>query len=115
MGDYESRLRALPISVLPRIGELPRFDLLLLGFGPDGHICSLFPGHALLADTSGKWILPISDSPKPPPQRITLSLAAVNAARRIVLVGTGDGKKEAVRAAFTPGCTLPCALIHDAT
>jgi len=107
--DYQGQLQALPQEVLPRTPEgLPVFDLLLLGFGPDGHICSLFPGHALLEDASGRWILPISDSPKPPPERITLSLPAVNSAAKIVLVGTGDGKKDVVKEAFTPGCSLPC-------
>ena len=112
--EYEARLRALPASVLPRSSDLPKFVLLLLGFGPDGHICSLFPGHPLLSDTSGQWILAISDSPKPPAQRITLSLSAVNAAKKVVLVGTGDAKKEVVQAAFAPGCTLPCAIIGEA-
>lgn len=110
--DYQRRLQALPREVLPRSadGSLPAFDLLLLGFGPDGHICSLFPGHPLLEDTSGNWVLPISDSPKPPPERITLSMAAVHTAVQIVLVGTGDGKKEILKSALTPGSKLPCAL-----
>lgn len=108
--DYDAQLRKIPESVLPRErGGLPIFDLLLLGFGPDGHICSLFPGHPLLEDSSERWVLPIWDSPKPPPERITLSLSAVNAASRIILVGTGEGKQEAVKSAFSPGCTLPCA------
>mmetsp|Transcript_55260 Transcript_55260/g.140110 ORF Transcript_55260/g.140110 Transcript_55260/m.140110 type:complete len:275 (+) Transcript_55260:80-904(+) len=107
--EYERRLRAVPETSLPRGADgMPAFDLLLLGFGPDGHICSLFPGHPLLADESGRWVLPISDSPKPPSHRITLSLPAVNAAAQVILVGTGAGKQEVVRDAFTPGCDLPC-------
>lgn len=114
--DYESQLRALPESVLPRSGEgLPVFDMLLLGFGPDGHVCSLFPGHELLDDSSGRWVLPISDSPKPPPERITLSMAAVNAAAQVVLVGTGEGKQEIIKAALgTEGSNLPCARVTGA-
>jgi 6-phosphogluconolactonase len=122
--SYEKLLRAVPDEVLPRgrnsvvrLSGLPAFDLLLIGFGPDGHICSLFPGHPLLtdesdwADGSARWILPIGDSPKPPPARITFSLPVVNSAVRVVLVGTGEGKKEIVRDAFAPGSTLPCAMI----
>jgi 6-phosphogluconolactonase len=114
--EYERVLRALPSTILRLASDgLPRFDLLLLGFGPDGHICSLFPGHPLLTDASNRWVLPISDSPKPPPQRITLSLPAVNAARKVILVGTGEGKKEVVKASLSPGCSLPCALIAESS
>eukprot|EP00408_Alexandrium_pacificum_P015489 CAMPEP_0171201322 /NCGR_PEP_ID=MMETSP0790-20130122/24431_1 /TAXON_ID=2925 /ORGANISM="Alexandrium catenella, Strain OF101" /LENGTH=307 /DNA_ID=CAMNT_0011666719 /DNA_START=6 /DNA_END=926 /DNA_ORIENTATION=- len=114
--DYEARLKAIPEAVLPRgAGGLPAFDLLLLGFGPDGHICSLFPGHALLGDSSDRWVLPVWDSPKPPPERITLSMQAVNCAARVVLVGTGEGKKDVVKAAFLPGCDLPCARAFGAS
>ena len=88
---------------------------MLLGFGPDGHICSLFPGHPLLKDTTGRWILPISDSPKPPPKRITLSLPAVNAAKKVIFAAAGDAKKHTVKEAFTPGSDLPCAMVSAAT
>ena len=79
--EYDARLKSLSREILPVSGAgLPVFDLLLLGFGPDGHICSLFPDHALLSVTE-PWILPIADSPKPPPERITFSLPVVNAAK----------------------------------
>mmetsp|Transcript_81990 Transcript_81990/g.240707 ORF Transcript_81990/g.240707 Transcript_81990/m.240707 type:complete len:265 (-) Transcript_81990:554-1348(-) len=114
--DYESQLKAIPEAILPRSpGGLPVFDLLLLGFGPDGHICSLFPGHKLLSDASDRWVLPVWDSPKPPPERITLSLPVVNSAAKVVLVGTGEGKKEIVKAAFTPDSDLPCAKARGAS
>lgn len=71
---YESAIRAL----VPEC----RLDVLLLGMGPDGHCCSLFPGHALLDETeAGRLVAPIFDSPKPPPQRITMTLPLVNKAR----------------------------------
>lgn len=95
--------------------KLPLFDLLLLGCGPDGHTCSLFPGHPLLRETTG-WVLPIEDSPKPPPARITLSLPVVHAAARIAFVATGEGKAGIIRRIFDEdeGRELPCGLVNKA-
>ena len=64
--DYECRLVELTGKKL---------DMLLLGAGPDGHTCSLFPGHSLLAEPAGgRTVAHITDSPKPPPARVTLTL-----------------------------------------
>lgn len=94
--------------------KYPCFDLLLLGCGPDGHTCSLFPGHPLLRETHG-WVLGISDSPKPPPKRITLSLPVVLHAAKIAFVATGAGKKELFQKLFETeeGKKLPCGLVNS--
>lgn len=94
--------------------KLPVFDLLLLGCGPDGHTCSLFPGHELLNETDA-WVAPIEDSPKPPPKRITLTLPVVTHGLRIAFVATGEGKKDMLREIFDTqdGAKLPCALVNS--
>ncbi|RYP57819.1 hypothetical protein DL769_009250 [Monosporascus sp. CRB-8-3] len=94
--------------------KLPIFDLLLLGAGPDGHTCSLFPGHPLLRETDA-WVAPIEDSPKPPPKRITLTLPVVTHAVRVAFIATGAGKKDIMKRIFEVGDGLPCALVNEAT
>ncbi|KAL5888655.1 suppressor of los1-1 [Pyricularia oryzae] len=94
--------------------KLPIFDLLLLGCGPDGHTCSLFPGHELLRETSA-WVSPIEDSPKPPPRRITLTLPVVTHSVRVAFVATGGGKKEIMKEIFDQESGLPCALVNQGT
>ena len=73
-----------------------RFDILLLGIGPDGHVASLFPGH----DAAGELVVAEHDSPKPPPQRLSLSYDAINSAREVWFTVAGADKQDAVSVAF---------------
>jgi len=93
--------------------ELPVLDLVVLGIGPDGHVASLFPGAATLDAGERELCLGVEDSPKPPPQRITMSLALLRAARRCVLLATGAGKTDAVSAMMgEPSRHVPASLLR---
>ncbi len=74
--------------------ELPSFDVVLLGVGPDGHCCSLFPDHPGASDNSAS-VIPVRNSPKPPPLRLSLSFDGLTAANEIWVVAAGSGKADA--------------------
>lgn len=94
--------------------NLPPLDLVHLGMGPDGHVCSLFPGHALLEDQVDRVAF-LLDSPKPPPARVTLTFRGLAEARHLWFLVLGEGKREAVKAALTdPASMLPAARAHRA-
>ncbi|MUL78291.1 6-phosphogluconolactonase [Mycolicibacterium sp. CBMA 226] len=76
----------------------PEFDVHLLGMGGEGHINSLFPHSAAVRETA-RYVVAVTDSPKPPPRRITLTLPAVRRARQVWLVVAGAEKADAVAAA----------------
>jgi 6-phosphogluconolactonase len=84
------------------------FDLVLLGLGEDGHTASLFPGH--VHDTA-ELVHAVHDAPKPPPDRVSLGLAALNDAEEVIVLVTGEGKRETV-ARWRAGADLPVAQVH---
>ena len=75
----------------------PDFDVHLLGMGPEGHVNSLFPHTAATRETE-RLVVGVTDSPKPPPRRITLTLPAVTRSREVWLVVAGAEKSDAVAA-----------------
>lgn len=74
------------------------FALVMLGIGPDGHVASLFPGQPMLHDRGPAIGVP--NSPKPPPERVSLSFEALNRADRVWFLASGDGKADAAARAL---------------
>src|SRR5690606_23049485 len=72
----------------PEGGHSPRFDIVLLGLGPDAHVASLFPDHPAL-EVTDRATVRVTQSPKPPPLRLSLAVPPTNAAERVWLVATG--------------------------
>ncbi len=94
--DYRRELAAAADAEL-RSEAFPRFDLSLLGLGPDGHVASLFPGLPHVHDEDAT-VLGVHGSPKPPPDRISMTLPLVNAADRVWFLVAGADKAGAVAA-----------------
>lgn len=81
-------------------GAVPAFDVCLLGIGPDAHVASLFPEHpALHAEGT---VVAVHGSPKPPPERISLTMATVCRSREVWVLAAGAAKADAVRMALDP-------------
>ena len=84
----------------PEGADAPEFDVLLLGMGPDGHIASLFPEHPGVYETEPS-VIPVHNSPKPPPNRISLTFRVVQAAREVWVIAAGSEKAKVTALALT--------------
>jgi 6-phosphogluconolactonase len=108
--DLEGAAAAYANDLTRLLGQPPRLDIVLLGVGADGHVCSLFPGHALLREEQ-KWVAVEAAAPTPPAHRLTLTLPALAAAELVVVAAMGETKARAVRAALHDlDSSLPLAL-----
>jgi 6-phosphogluconolactonase len=111
---HEAGAGAYEAAVREHLGGEPRFDLLLLGLGPDGHTASLFPGKPEVEE-HGRLVVgvPIAGM-DPQVPRISLTLPALNAARAVVFLVTGSEKARAVARAFgdQPDRNLPAARVR---
>jgi 6-phosphogluconolactonase len=85
-------------------------DVTLLGLGEDGHVASLFPGHPF--DTDGAHVMLVHDAPKPPPERITLTLSMLRTARTHVVYAVGAGKRDAIARVRAGDPTLPASHLE---
>lgn len=96
-------------------GEHPRFDLVFLGVGPDAHVASLFPGHPEGTE-SPSTVIPVRNSPKLPPERLSLTLRAINSATQVWMLAAGEDKADAIARALgtTDFSTAPASAIRGA-
>jgi 6-phosphogluconolactonase len=90
----------------PANATMPHFDITFLGMGPDGHVASLFPDRPGVRETSST-VIAVTNSPKPPPERLTLTLPTINSSARVWLVVAGSDKASAL------GLTLAGASIDE--
>jgi 6-phosphogluconolactonase len=104
---YEALLRERLGAPAPAV---PVLDLVLLGLGEDGHTASLFPGHPAVAETE-RLVVRVDGAPKPPPSRVTFTLPLLDAARAVVFVVSGDGKREALARVLSGDRGLPAACV----
>jgi 6-phosphogluconolactonase len=94
--DAASRVYTEEIQHVFGTDQVPRFDLIQLGMGPEGHTASLFPHQASLHEQT-RLVMPVS-VPKPPPDRLTFTPPLLNAAWHVLFLVTGEEKAEAVQA-----------------
>lgn len=87
------------------------FDLTLLGIGEDGHIASLFPGNDLGSSPNAPEVMPVFNSPKPPSERISLSMRRLNKSSVILILASGVNKKKVVNN-FENGLEMPALHIR---
>ena len=92
------------------LGDVPVFDAALLGIGEDGHVASLFPSARELS--AGGTVIGIADSPKPPPERITLTMPVIRSSKLVLVLGFGAGKADAVSRCLA-GEPLPARLASE--
>ena len=99
---YQATLAALPAAP----GGVPRLELVWLGVGEDGHCLSLFPGLPEV-EVSDRLVVPVHHSPKPPPDRVSLTLAALAGTERLLVLAAGPAKAGAVARAQAGDDRLP--------
>ncbi len=106
---YAEELAAAAPPHLP----LPPFDIVYLGVGPDGHIASIFPNSSAVRERE-RSVLPVRNSPKPPPERLTLTLPVINSAARVIVMLAGADKASALGLALAGASSdeVPLAAVH---
>ena len=90
--------------------ENVQLDLVIIGVGPDGHVASLFPNE--IYQNEKRKAFAITNSPKPPAERITFSLNVINSAAEIWVVASGDSKRDAIEGFMDGDLNLPVSHLN---
>lgn len=104
--------------MIEHVFEIGGLDIVLLGMGDDGHTASLFPNHPALDAAADQFVVAVEDAPKPPPQRVSLTLSTINRAAHVIFLVTGEGKAAAVKTVLSPSqnpdqtATLPAQRVQ---
>jgi 6-phosphogluconolactonase len=107
VGDPTPALRQVPADT----GGRPRFDLIHLGLGEDGHTASLFPGDPALREAQA-LVAVVHNAPKPPPERLTLTLPVINAARAVLFMVQGASKRDALAGVLRRDPAIPASHVQ---
>jgi 6-phosphogluconolactonase len=103
-----------PVGRREEVNLQPVLDLIFLGMGEDGHVASLFPNASAEIENSARPFLAVENSPKPPLKRISMSYAAIAAAKNIWVLVSGTGKEAALRESLAQNGQTPLAqVIHS--
>jgi 6-phosphogluconolactonase len=103
-------IKSTIISYSQSINNIPDFDLTILGIGEDGHVASLFPGNDIGLHPESSDVLPVYNSPKPPPQRVSISMKRLNKSVKIMIIASGERKRKIVDD-FCNGAEIPALHI----
>ena len=104
-GDWRAALKRVPSA-----GGFPRFDLVHLGLGEDGHTASLFPGDPALEEQAA-WAVAVR-AVKPPPLRLSLTFPVLNNARAVLFLVQGEGKRRPLRGVLAGDRSLPASRVR---
>jgi 6-phosphogluconolactonase len=107
--DLDSARETFSSHLIKFFGEsTPKMDITILGMGPDGHIASLFPGH----EHNDEFVVAERNSPKPPSERLSMSMNLINSSDKVIFVVSGLDKAQAIESVHKdPVCELPAAKV----
>jgi 6-phosphogluconolactonase len=112
-GSSNADLRQAALHYASELGDTV-FDICLLGMGEDGHIASIFPNHPCFEKQTPLRVVGVTDSPKPPAERLSLTLPVLNQSAEVWMIVAGEDKADAVARAIAGDDSLPAGCVQAA-